>query len=143
MGFLFDYLPKQQNLLYYRFGNRDYPEVQAEYAIVKFNLSYNSFSSDTEVYIYGALSNYELNENYKLKYNPETKHYELLLLLKQGYYNYRYVSVKKDSSLSPDHSFFEGSHRQTENNYVILVYHRGPSDSYDKLVSYEILNSVR
>ncbi len=123
-----------------RFANNDYPEVEAEYAIVDFSLDYNPVSG-ADIYLYGELTGYEFSDKYKMKYNLETKKYEKLLFLKQGYYNYRYVLVNHEEGAKPDFSFFEGSYQQTENNYLLFVYHRDPSESYDKLINFTIFNS--
>ncbi len=127
-----------------RFGNRSKPEVEAEYAIVKFRLEMPNPLSAWTVYLYGNFAGNQLTENYKMKYNPESRCYETLMFLKQGYYNYRYVAVKwKDGKNISDHSFLEGSHKQTENDYYIFVYHKAVSDNYDKLIGYKVLNSVK
>jgi hypothetical protein len=127
-----------------RFGNRAKPEVEAEYAIVKFRLEMPNPLSAWTVYLYGDFTGNQLSDDYKMKYNPQSRCYEVLMLLKQGYYNYRYVAVKsKDGKNISDHSFLEGSHKQTENDYYIFVYHKSVSDNYDKLIGYKVLNSVR
>ncbi len=120
-----------------RFRNSDYPEVQSEYAIVKFKLEHKSPISDANVYIYGELTNYEFNDNSKMLYNVETGCYEKLLFLKQAYYNYRYVLIDKNSKVNQ--SFFEGSHQQTENNYLLFIYFKGVSDNYYRLLNFTIL----
>ncbi|MDF1673975.1 MAG: DUF5103 domain-containing protein, partial [Vicingaceae bacterium] len=55
---------------------------------------------------------------------------------KQGYYNYAYCFVKDGSKNTGDISVIEGSHYEAENEYSILVYHRGVNDYYDKLVGF-------
>jgi hypothetical protein len=124
-----------------RYKNKDFPEVQSDYVIVRFRLNYNIPLNNADIYLYGELTNYELNDNYKMLYNLETRCYEKLLLLKQGYYNYRYITVSQDASKTADHTFFEGSYFDTENDYLILVYHRNPRKTYDELINFTILNS--
>lgn len=125
-----------------RFANKNFPEIQSEYAIVKFSLEYNTPISNADIYLYGDLTGNELNKESKLEYNLETRSYEILLFLKQGYYNYRYLLVDKDDSKQPDHSFFEGSHQQTENNYLLFLYYREIGTSYDRLIYFKAFNSV-
>ncbi|HNQ69362.1 MAG TPA: DUF5103 domain-containing protein [Bacteroidales bacterium] len=125
-----------------RFANKNFPEIQSEYAIVKFSLEYNTPINNADIYLYGDLTGYEINENSKLLYNLESRSYEKLLFLKQGYYNYKYLLVDKDVTKSPDHSFFEGSHQQTENNYLLLLYYREIGSSYDRLIYFSVFNSV-
>lgn len=124
-----------------RFRAGDYPEIETDYAIVDFILNYDVPVNNASVYIFGELSNREFSEMFKMSYDLEQRAYRKQLLLKQGYYNYRYVLVYDDESKAKDHCFFEGSHFETENDYLILVYHREPGRTYDKLISYTKLNS--
>ena len=41
-----------------------------------------------------------------------------------------------------DLSVIEGSHSETENDYIILVYHRQIQDRYDRLIAYRKVNSA-
>lgn len=124
-----------------RRNNNNFPEIQSEYAIVHFRLNNPSMLGDASVYLYGALTNYELAPQYKMMYNMENHCYELLTFLKQGYYNYRYIVVSEGEGAAMDRYFFEGSHKQTENDYLVFVYHRNPSESYDRLINYTKFNS--
>jgi hypothetical protein len=124
-----------------RFTAADYPETESDYGLVHFQLIYDVPVDNSNVYIYGELSNREISEKYRMKYNLETRAYEKILLLKQGYYNYRYILVDDNNIKPPDHTFIEGSHFQTENDYLIFVYHRAPGRNYDRLIGYKQLNS--
>lgn len=126
-----------------RFGQKFLPEIEAEYAIVNFKLEMPNPLSASDVYLYGALTGWEISDSYKMKYNLENRCYETMLLLKQGYYNYRYLTLKNNEKNGFDHAFLEGSHKQTENDYLIFVYHKSVSDNYDKLIGFTIVNSVR
>jgi hypothetical protein len=87
------------------------------------------------VYVYGELSNWELSPENRMKYNPDTKAYEVELYLKQGVYNYRYfVKGKKKPA---EENYFEGTYSATENNYDILVYYRVPGEFYDRIIGYQ------
>lgn len=125
-----------------RRNESDFPEVQAEYGILKFKLKSNMPISNADVYIYGGISGYEFSDMTKMEYNAETRCYEKLMFLKQGYYNYQYLVIPRDNtSASIDRMFFEGSHKETENDYLLFVYHRNPSESYDRLINYTKFNS--
>ena len=69
------------------------------------------------MYVSGGLNNWAFDKNNQMIFNPEKEQYECTMLLKQGWYNYEYVWLKKDS---PDGtaSLFEGSHYETENDYI-------------------------
>jgi hypothetical protein len=38
---------------------------------------------------------------------------------------------------APDEIYFEGSHRETENQYDLLVYYRPPGSRADLLIGYQ------
>ena len=116
--------------------------IEADYVYVKFSLSQEAPMADGGVYIYGALADWNLTENNKMTYNFDSRAYEKTLLLKQGYYNYEYVFVRENSTYA-DNTFFEGSHYETENDYVIFVYHKDNTIKYEKLIGVKYLNSLR
>ena len=111
-------------------GNQN-PYIEADYSLVHFSLSTLVSPSNNEIYIYGSFNNYALEESNKMFYNPSLELYEGLLLLKQGFYNYKYV-VKKEDKLFKNRIC--GSHAQTENEYQILVYYRENGALYDALI---------
>ena len=43
---------------------------------------------------------------------------------------------------SPISTVFEGSYYETENDYMVLVYYRGPGDRYDRLITTEPTHST-
>lgn len=116
-------------------------EVDADYAIVYFSLPYDVPVINGNIYVSGGLTNWEFSKNNKMKYNFERKQYELVLQLKQGYYNYQYLFLK-DGDQKADVALVEGSHYETENDYLIFIYHKDISSRYDKLIGYQIVNSV-
>ena len=120
---------------------RDTP-TEADYSFVHFTLPYPVPLIDGELYILGSLTNWQLSDDNRLKYNYETKAYETSLFLKQGYYNYLYAFQKNGKSQG-DISFIEGNHFETENDYNILVYYREPGTQYDQLINYSHYNSQK
>lgn len=116
-------------------------EVDADYAIVYFTLPCDVPFAGGNLYVTGNLANWEFTEYNQMKYNFERKQYESVLQLKQGYYNYQYLFLK-DGEQKADVSAVEGSHYETENDYLIFVYHKDFSNRYDKLIGYQIANSV-
>lgn len=116
-------------------------DTEADYAFVYFSLPYDAPVIKGDIYVCGALSDWNFSKNNKMKYNFERKQYELVLLLKQGYYNYQYFFLK-DGDTKGDVATVEGSHFETENDYLIFVYHKDISSRYDKLIGFQIANSV-
>lgn len=122
------------------------PYWQSDYAYVHF--SYfppgNRPYEGRSVYMFGELTQFEVNDSSKLEFNPERGAYERTLLLKQGFYNYSYVTLSdknKENNL-PDFDNTEGNHWGTENNYTILVYYRSFGGRADELVGFASLNSA-
>jgi len=114
------------------------PENESEYVVVKFSLSQNGLNTDEKIYLFGGLSNWNVNSDFLLQYNPKTKSFEKEILLKQGYYNYQYIT-KKGSGVSTD--LIEGNYYETNNEYTIYVYHKSPWERHERLVGVEKITS--
>ncbi|MCK4749526.1 MAG: DUF5103 domain-containing protein, partial [Bacteroidales bacterium] len=119
--------------------NRD---TESDYVHVHFTLPLEFPIVDGYLYVSGSLNNWEYNEINRMEYNFDKKAYELNLLLKQGYYNYEYVHIRENSRF-PDATYLEGSYYETENDYVVYVYLATNTSRYDRLIAYQILNSIR
>jgi hypothetical protein len=107
--------------------------IQADYANVRFFLKTPEVP-DAKIYIFGALTNWQLGNESMMHYDTENQGYRGELLLKQGYYNFRYVLLKNDK---PDESYFEGSYFETENRYEIFVYYRPVGVRNDLVVGFK------
>ena len=114
-------------------------DTEAEYSYVDFTLVREA-SETGNFYVLGGLSDHKLSKNMQMKYNYGRKAYELRALLKQGFYNYKYVYALNDSS-EIDNSLVEGNYYETENNYVIYIYYTGALQEYDELIGVKIINS--
>jgi Domain of unknown function (DUF5103) len=117
-------------------------ELSADYAEVTFSLARNASFEDGDVYIFGALTDWETRDDNKMKYNEKTKSYEVTMLLKQGYYNYSYAFVKK-GNIDLDFQEIEGNSYETENDYTILLYYRPFGSRYDRVVAAQTVNTLR
>src|SRR5690606_4464493 len=95
---------------------------EAEYSKVHFSLPYSNQIGLDNVYVVGRFNNYALTEENKMTFNQESGKFELSLLMKQGFYNYRYVVERQDGTVEPN--LVGGNFHFTENNYLILVYYR-------------------
>ena len=121
------------------------PFWQSDYSYVHFsyvppgNIPY----PERDIFIYGEISNYALNENSKMEFNDEKGVYEKTLFLKQGFYNYSYVTLpvkKSDEPFSYENT--EGNYWGTENSYQVLIYYRSFGSRADELIAFTSLNSV-
>ena len=121
------------------------PFWQTDYATVHFSFlpPGNSPFPDKDIYLFGKLTDYKLDESTRMKFNPERGVYETSVFLKQGYYNYAYVTVdKNDPQKTTSFEFTEGNHLETENDYLVLVYFRELGDRSDQLVGLTRLNTL-
>lgn len=117
-------------------------DIEAEYAHVHFTLPYFEQIADGNIYIFGALTDWQYKKEAIMKYDAKMKAYEGSLYLKQGYYNYLYLFLPNNEKTG-DETIIEGNHYDTENDYTIYVYHQEQGTSYDKLIAVKILNSFR
>jgi len=118
----------------------DNPDVEADYAEVHFSLQYPKLEDGQDIFVYGNFNNYELEEATRMEYFEEEGIYTTSFLLKQGFYNYKYVILNKDNTI--DHDKIGGSFWQTENNYKVIVYYRELGARYDKIIGLGEKNSV-
>ena len=107
------------------------PANEADYTQVHFALEGKSTFWGKEVYVYGKFSNYELRDEYKLIYDEKDGLFKGKVLLKQGFYNYKFAT-KEGRTI--DFNEIGGNFYQTENTYIILVYYRAPGALYDEVV---------
>jgi len=115
-------------------------ETEAEYINVKFSLLENRKFNSGDIYLIGKFTDWKINEKYKLKFNKKNRVYECLTTLKQGYYNYLYVS-KDHVSENTNLTFIEGSHYQTKNDYYIYVYYLEVGKNYEQLIGFKKTSS--
>lgn len=104
--------------------NSQKPHLESDYANVYFHLKYDGYlEQGEEIYVFGALSDWQPNERFRMKYNSKKNLYEATVLLKQGFYNYEYIIYREGDEVF-DNTRTEGSFFETENNYTVLVYYR-------------------
>lgn len=122
------------------------PYWQSDYAYVHFTFipPGNKAYEGKSVYLFGELVNYEQNDDSRMIFNEEKGVYEKALYLKQGYYNYSYVTLtdKKTEGMQPSLENTEGNYWGTENSYMVLVYYRSFGARADELIGYTRLNSA-
>tara|TARA_B100001287_G_scaffold31604_1_gene22595 strand:+ start:6175 stop:7536 length:1362 start_codon:yes stop_codon:yes gene_type:complete len=114
--------------------DNDNVNSQGEYGVVNFELPIR-YKINEGIYIFGELSNWSINESFKMKYDTISKSYKNSIILKQGYYNYLYVT-KDHEKISTRQ--LEGAHFETNNEYIIKVYYRDPLELYDRLLGYQV-----
>lgn len=87
--------------------------------------------SEHPVYVYGAISDWQLKEEFKLEYDQEDRSYRGKFYVKNSVFDYIYVTTDDEGKL--DHSLYEGDWYETENDYYVFVYFRPFGGRYDRL----------
>jgi hypothetical protein len=117
------------------------PFWQGDYATVHFSLATPGSEPypKKNVFLAGYFTGYELSDKWKMNFNEETHLYECTAFLKQGYYNYTYITVDEDDPSRKTE--LEGNYWETENSYTILVYYKSFTDRSDQLIGVSSINS--
>jgi hypothetical protein len=104
--------------------------LEADYAQTHFFLK-SGDRHDFDIYIAGALTNWNFNASNRLLYIENSGLYKATLMLKEGLYDYMYYAPESEEPY-----FAEGSYAETRNIYEIIVYHRDPSLGTDVIIGY-------
>lgn len=116
------------------------PDREADYVWVWFTLPAYREVAGGSLYIAGDFCAWQYLPENRMYWNDARGCYEGSLLLKQGWYNYEYAFLPDGASL-PEGVYFEGSHWETENDYLILTYFRDPTRRYDRLTGIAVANT--
>ncbi|WP_347924527.1 type IX secretion system plug protein domain-containing protein [Pontimicrobium sp. SW4] len=106
-------------------------DIEADYTVIHFSLQHPEIFNKN-IHVYGSFNNYAITEDTKMSFNPSSGYYETSLILKQGFYNYKYVITNENGDL--DEGAISGNFDVTENNYKVLVYYRNLGARYDRLI---------
>ena len=112
-------------------------DISCDYILTHFEL--HSPKQSGKVYINGVWTSDRFTSQYEMDWNDEKNIYEKSILLKQGYYSYRYLLMNSNGELQsiiPEGDFFE-----TENTYQALLYFKGPTDRAERLVGFTSFSS--
>lgn len=114
--------------------------LEAEYVKVHFTLRMPEWK-EGYVAIEGGLSKFS-NEPWIMKYDVTSGAYVFDAMIKQGYYNYRYM-IYDNYQASGDWSVTEGNFSATENDFQIFMYHFDRRLGADRVVGFHALRSNR
>jgi len=115
-------------------------DIESEYAKVHFTLQNSKNLEGGEIHLYGRFNNYVLDDSTLMK--PLESQPNILtneLLLKQGFYNYKYVFLDKNGNFKE--GFISGNHDVTENDYQVIVYYRDIGARFDRVIGTGFGNS--
>lgn len=111
--------------------------TEADYFTTVFTLPLDKPLTEN-IFINGNFTDNNFTDKYRMTYDNEAKEYRLSLLLKQGLYNYLYLT-KSGNNYST--AKIEGNYYETENEYQVFVYYRPPGQRYDSLVGVQNIQS--
>lgn len=114
----------------------------ADYVWVNFTLKMDAPLGSGDIHVYGGFSDMQCKKDYRMVWMPEVKAYVLRALIKQGYVDYCYAYLPPGEEKA-DLTTLEGSHFQTENDYLILVYVHDHALRCDRLLGMRFVNSRR
>ncbi|MEN8137983.1 MAG: type IX secretion system plug protein domain-containing protein [Bacteroidota bacterium] len=113
-------------------------KTEGDYSNIHFSLKTVYPHDNSKIYVYGAFNDWRLEEENRLKYDEQRGVYSTSFLLKQGYYDYKYIVID-NGEFHPD--AISGSFYQTENNYTIIVYYKSMDSRFDRVIGFYQLRS--
>ncbi len=120
--------------------NADDIDIEADYVNIHFSLKNSTNRPGESIYVVGAFNNYSIQPKYKMTYNRSSDSYQLMLKLKQGFYNYKFVLVNEYDEINQ--GGVSGNYDETENDYKVLIYYRGYGYRYDRIIGMGQTSSI-
>lgn len=137
----YSYYPDVNGAFVVRNVDGENNHTEADYSWVHFSLETQEDLADKSVFVSGSFNDWQLTNANKMTYDKEKDRYELAILLKQGFYNYQYVTKNKQGVVS--NYDISGSFDETENNYTVIVYYKKFGSRYAKVIGVGYGNSKK
>ena len=113
------------------YPNPEFFNLRSDYVETIFTLESRKY--DEDVYIFGALSDWSLKEEFRMTYDEAYGSYQGNVFLKQGFYDYIYVLANADATA--DEATIEGNWYESTNDYTLIVYYRPFGARYDRAIA--------
>lgn len=124
----------QSGRFFVREYNSSNSDTEADYVVTHFTLDAPELPGKY-IFLDGDFTSRRFDPQSLMTYNRATGRYEKTLLLKQGAYNYQYLTVDAGSNdIAGSTSVIEGDFYQTRNEYLVKVYTRRRGERYDRLI---------
>lgn len=114
--------------------------TEADYAWLNLFLRYPAPLTHEDFYVMGAINDWMFNDRNRMNYDYQLGGYLCQLLLKQGYYNFMFVTADRDSD-QVHTDLTAGNHWDTENVYRLYFYAYNPVKACDELIGYTTAQS--
>ena len=111
----------------------EHSDVNGQYTNVTFNLDINRTGHIGDVFLFGEFTDWRIADKYQMMYDDANKTYSKEILLKQGYYEYQYLTTGDSTAY-----YIEGNHYQTENTYEIFAYYKPFNEKSDLIIGYYV-----
>ena len=129
----YTYNPDINGGFLFNVNNSPNPEFEADYVNIHFYLQKpKAFNLENKIYVVGDFNNYELSNEFLMRFDSRTNLFESVIMLKQGFYNYKYIAVDQNNKII--HGEISGNFDETENEYNVIVYYRNFGERYDRVV---------
>ncbi|RNC85591.1 MAG: DUF5103 domain-containing protein [Balneola sp.] len=103
----------------------------ARYSEVSFRLNTGGNTTINDFYLIGDFNQWSISDREKLRYNRELGVWETKLLIKEGNYSYKYVTLEGKEI---DPILLSDSITKRDQEYVSFVYYLDPDLQYDRLL---------
>ena len=114
--------------------------TEADYCRVNFFYKSEIPLTHEDIYIMGALNDWRFDESNKMTYDYKLRGYTCSMVLKQGYYNFMFVTIDR-STYEIKTDLTMGNHWETNNVYKLYFYFYNAIKGYDELIGYATVNS--
>lgn len=121
-------------------------DTESEYFWAEFTLSGAMPPKGSQgIYLTGDFTYGELTDEFRMEYDEERQCYACSVLLKQGYYNYLYLTGtdwQPDFEQALPHitaGVVEGNYYETANQYEVYLYYRPAGGRYDRLLGVAVI----
>jgi len=129
----YTYNPDINGGFLFNVNNSSNAEFEADYVNIHFYLQKpQAFDLENKIYVVGDFNNYQISDENLMEYNSRYNLFELVLKLKQGFYNYKYIAVNQEKKII--HGEISGNFDETENEYNVIVYYRNYGERFDRVV---------
>ena len=114
--------------------------TEADYCRVNFYYKSEAPLTHEDIYIMGALNDWRFDDSNKMTYDYNLHGYVCSMMLKQGYYNFMFVTLDRQTREITT-ELTAGNHWETNNFYKMYFYYFNTIKGYDELIGYSVVSS--
>jgi len=115
------------------------PDLEADYFMVRFDLSTSRRpGSGDGIFLYGDFTYGIFDAATQMLYDADEEKLQQTMLLKQGAYNYLYLTGNPAQGEAMRTAPIEGDYYETPNLYSVGVYYRPAGQRYDRMVGFAL-----